>query len=556
MTPDDGGEEVHERGSRAERWARLVEAPRGAGKRVLIVGGGITGAGIALDLALRGLDVVLVERGDWAAGTSSASSRLIHGGLRYLEQYEFGLVRASCLERARLLRNASGLVWPERFHFPLRRGGVGRLKLAAGLALYTAVSLPHPLGVPRLIGARELGRRVPGIAPDGLRGAGVYLDGATDDARLTLAVVNTAMFAGALAVSRCECVGLERASSGGRARLRDALTGDETELDADAVVLAGGPGIDALRETAGLASPSAPRWVAPTRGSHALVPRERLPTDGAVIFASPVDGRVMFLIPWPRFTVIGTTDLDASAEVEPRATRAEVRYLLDSANGLVPGATLVEDDVQGTWAGLRPLLASEADPSARSREERIELDGPFLSIAGGKLTAFREMAEEASDRVCALLGLRREGPAPTLARRLHGSFAGRVQRPAWSSLGPQGLPELGDQPLRIAWRRRYAALEPKVRSTCTHAPGGERPLDPDTLLGEVDWAVEHEDALLPSDFLLRRTDLGFGPDADAAVAPLCARMAELLAWDDERYEEAIADANAALGRQRAWRDDA
>jgi glycerol-3-phosphate dehydrogenase len=524
---------------------------------VLVAGGGITGAGIALDLALRGVDVVLAERGDWASGTSSASSRLIHGGLRYLEQLELGLVRESCRERARLLRNAAGLVWPERFHFPVFRGGGGRAKLAAGLALYTAVSLPHPLGVPRMIGARTLGRRVPGIAADGLRGAGVYLDGATDDARLALAVVLTAMGAGATALSRCEVLALER-GAGVRARLRDRTNGEELELDLDAAVLAGGPGIDALRARAGLPGPS---WVAPTRGSHVLVPRERLPTDGAVIFASPVDGRVMFLIPWPRYTVIGTTDVEAppaelGGEEAVRATRAEVHYLLDSANGLVPGAALGEEDVAGTWAGLRPLLASDADPSARSREERIAVEGRVVSIAGGKLTTYRAMAEAAAERVCALLDRPADRGGPTRALALRGALGRPVARPGWSGLAPNGLPDPGAEPLRIAWSRRYAALAPAVRRACTQSPGGERPLDPETLLGEVDWAVAREDALLPSDVLLRRTDAGYGPDADAAVGTICRRMADLLGWSDEALAAAEDDARAALARQRAWREDA
>src|SRR6185503_12324060 len=164
----------------------------------------------------------------------------------------------------------------------------------------------------------------------------------------------------------------------------------ERTLTPRAVILAGGPFTDGLRERAGLGR----GWIRPTRGSHVLVPRERLPTDGAVIFPSPLDGRVMFLIPWPRYTVIGTTDLDTDGESPVRATLAEVRYLLASANGLVPGAELGPADVVSTWAGLRPLLAANGDsPSARSREERVEREGSIYTIAGGKLTGFRSMAE-------------------------------------------------------------------------------------------------------------------------------------------------------------------
>lgn len=197
--------------SRDERLARLEEDP----PDVVVVGGGVTGAGVALDLALRGVRTALVERGDWARGTSSASSRLVHGGLRYLEHGELGLVRESCLERALLLRNAAGLVWPERFLFPVRRGDrVGLWKLGAGLLLYAAVSVPRVLGVPGVVSRSRARAWVPGLDADGLRGAGRYLDAATDDARLTLAVVRTAMEAGAVALSRTECVGVDPGASG------------------------------------------------------------------------------------------------------------------------------------------------------------------------------------------------------------------------------------------------------------------------------------------------------------------------------------------------------
>jgi len=209
--------------TRAQRFAELERrAPD-----VLVVGGGITGAGLALDLAARGVRVALVERDDWASATSSASSRLIHGGLRYLEQFEFGLVRDSCLERGLLLRNAAGLVWPERFVFPLHRGGpVGRLKLAAGLGLYTLVSVPRVLGLPRMHGRATVERWIPGVRSEGLRGGGSYLDGGTHDARLTLAVVLSALERGAIALSRVEALALESGTSGARVRLRDRLSGE------------------------------------------------------------------------------------------------------------------------------------------------------------------------------------------------------------------------------------------------------------------------------------------------------------------------------------------
>lgn len=538
-----------------DRRVESLDSDEGAELDVLVVGGGITGAGIALDLALRGITVGLVERGDWAGGTSSASSRLVHGGLRYLEQFEFGLVRESCLERALLLRNAAGLVWPERFTFPVRPGGVGLAKLAAGLALYTAVSIPRALGIPGIVGAAGARKRIPGLAQD-VRGAGSYLDGATDDARLTLAVVLTAMEAGATCLSRCELVGVERGAALHEARLRDVLDGTEWTTRAKRVVLAGGPFVDELRGRAGLGGPA---WVAPTRGAHVLVPRDRLPTDGAVTFVSPVDGRVMFLLAWPRTTCIGTTDLDATAEGDVRATRSEVRYLLDSANGLVPDARLGEDDVVTSWAGLRPLLApgtnGASDPSARSREERVELEGGVLTIAGGKLTSYRSMAEKVALRLVADLGAGAPGPSATRTHRLRGALPAPVPRPTWSPLGPDGRPDLGREPILHAWAKRYGSRLDDVRDHCMRVQEGLRSLDGDTLLGEADWAVRYEDALRPSDILLRRTDLGLGPRLPEAEEVLLERLGELWGWGADEREAGTAELEAALGRGEAWRAD-
>lgn len=530
--------------TREQRFGRLLDGPAD----VAIVGGGITGAGIALDLALRGLRVVVVEKNDWASATSGASSRLVHGGLRYLEQFEFSLVRDSCIERARLLRNAAGLVWPETFLFPLRRGDrVGPVKLALGLGLYTALSVPHALGIPRILGKAETQRRLPGIDAEGLRAGGSYLDGSTDDARLTLAIVQSALRAGAIALSRVEAVAVEGGRSGCSLRLKDGLTGDEHTLEAARVVLAGGPFTESLRGVAGLDG----SWISPTRGSHIVVPRHRLPTDGAVILSSAVDGRVMFLIPWPRYTIVGTTDLDAPAESPVHASREEVRYLLDSANALVPEAGLTEADVVSTWAGLRPLLtAPSTSPSARSREERVEVEQGIYTIAGGKLTGYRSMAEKLCAQLVEDLGRGTAGRrSPTRDHRLVGSLAAPVSRPAWSSL------PLADASgaLEVAWRRRYAGRIDEVRRAC-EANDGLEPLDEETLLGEVDWAVREEDCLGLVDFFLRRTDLGHSPRAEEAevVERASRRMAAALGWDDASRIRQIAQLRSVLGGAREW----
>ena len=377
------------------------------------------------------------------------------------------------------------------------------------------------------------------------------------------------MDAGAICLSRVEALGIE-AGSMAAVELRDLLgggtfpgsggtfpgSGRTFRVTARAAVLAGGPFSDELRGRAGLAG----GWISPTRGTHVALPRERLPTDGAVIFPSPVDGRVMFLVPWPRYTVIGTTDLDASPGDEVRATRAEVRYLLDSANGLAPDAALTEDDVVSTWAGLRPLLAApDRDPSERSREERIQRDGPIYTIAGGKLTAFRSMAEKIGARLTDELGIGRRGASsPTRDHLLPGALSERAPRPSWSSLAPDGKPALGREPILHAWAKRYGARQELVKDTCMRAQEGLRALDAETLLGEVDWAVRHEDCLQPSDFFLRRTDLGLGPRAiaDEAAPLVIERMRDLFGWDSDEARSAADELRESLDRGERWRKEA
>lgn len=502
---------------RAERWQRLGNQTFD----VLVVGGGVTGLGLTLDLALRGLSVAVVDRGDWCGATSSASSRLIHGGLRYLEHYEFGLVRESCLERARLLRNAAGLVWPESFAFPVHRGDrVGLLKLAAGLALYTGVSLPVPLGLPGVLGPSGVRRRLPQLDAAGLRGAGTYLDGATDDARLGLAVARTAMLAGATALPYTTAIRSRKGPNGTSTDLEDSegQLGSLT-CNARSVALCGGPFTENLRSRAELSG----RWIAATRGSHILVPRERLPTEGAFIFTSKVDGRAMFLIPWPDLTVIGTTDLDADPNQPQAITPEEVSYLLDSANRLAPGAELTREDVVSDWAGLRPLLAAPGeDPSARSREERVARDGQVYTIAGGKLTGYRSMAEQLGARIAADLlaedrlpqerraGVRSGRRSPTRKQPLVGALDRPVGRPAWSQPGPHDPSDLA----RWARERRYGRYASEVARRVTKSVK----LDVETHLDEVDWAWTYEDCRTADDFLFRRTDVGYRRPAEVAAA--------------------------------------
>jgi glycerol-3-phosphate dehydrogenase len=557
-----------------ERAKRIDKLRTGTAFDVLVVGGGITGVGIALDLAARGLKPLVIDKGDWGGATSSASSRLVHGGLRYLEHFEFSLVRDSCLERALLLDNAAGFVWPEEFHFPVMRGDrVGATKLMAGLWLYTALATPRALGLPTRRSAAAVERRIPGIDRARLKGGGSYIDAATDDARLTLAIRQTAEREGATSLSRIEALSIEDRTTGPITRLRDLETGDEFEVTTKAVVLAGGPSTDALRslcvfQTDASSKAREAAWTTPTRGSHIVLPRAKLPTDGAVIFTSAVDGRVMFLIPWPNHTIVGTTDIDddaanpkdGSPRGRPVATAAEVQYLVDSAAALVPASKLTTDDVISTWAGLRPLLAAPPGkgPSERSREERMERDGNLFTIAGGKLTGYRSAAEQLGHMLTSALGIGLPDKAsPTRKLRLEGALGGTIPRPAWSRLTPETSKVQALDSLALAWDARYAARGADVRAFCASRPAGLDMLDGRTLWGEVDWAVLFEDARGLVDFLFRRSDVGLGQQHFVAelIPALAERMGRLLDWSDECRAVQIDRATEELERRHAWRQE-
>ena len=350
---------------------------------VLIIGGGITGAGVARDAAMRGMRVALVEKGDWASGTSSKSSRLVHGGIRYLERGEIGLVRESVREREILLRIAPDLVKPLEFTWPVYRGArLPRWKLRVGLALYD------------LLAGKKRGRRhhsldaaavlslEPQIKGNDLRGGASYFDAATDDAALTRANVESAVRYGAVAMNhaKAESPTITSRRLDGMI-VRDMIQGGSLRVAAKAVVSATGP------------------WQAKgTKGSHIMVSRSRIGNNGAVTMISPDDGRVMFTLPHGSETILGTTDLrtDESPD-DVKASDAEVDYILRAANFYFPDARLTADDVISKWAGIRPLATAPAgmSPSSISREHRISRDpAGMIVVTGGKLTTYRSMAEE------------------------------------------------------------------------------------------------------------------------------------------------------------------
>ena len=507
---------------------------------LLVVGGGITGAGIARDAALRGLAVALVERDDFASGTSSRSSRLVHGGVRYLEHGHLHLVFESSAERRRLLRLAPHLVRPLRFVWPVYRGArVPRWKLAAGLTLYDLLALFRNVAPHRLLDASGVLAEEPSLEPASLVGGAAYYDAATNDARLTLANALGAVESGAVVLNHAEVRALAR--EGGRisgAAVLDRLTGREIGVRARVVVNAAGPWSDAVRR---LAEPAAGAGLHGTKGVHVSVPRERIGNRAALTLLSPIDGRVMFVLPAGAHAIVGTTDTETDASPDDvRATSADVDYLLRSANAFFPEARLARGDVVAAWAGVRPLVASQygAGPTAASREHALAR-GPsgLLSITGGKLTTYRVMAAEVVDAVVRELG-RTPGAAPTAGAPLPGG-----ERPLEEETREATL-ATGDESRGAHLARAHGARWRRVWHLADRDPSLARPLVEGLpyLAAEIVHAVEHEMAYTLADLLVRRTHIAFETrDQGRAAARLAAGIvAERLGWRPDDVEREIA----------------
>jgi glycerol-3-phosphate dehydrogenase len=524
---------------------------------LLVIGGGITGAGVAREASLRGLKTALVEAQDFGQGTSSRSSRLIHGGLRYLEQGQLRLVFEALRERRILLRLAPHLVRPLPFLVPVFRGDrVPRWKITAGLVLYDLLAGRGNVRRHRTLGKRAVLEAEPLLRERGLTGGGLYHDAQCDDARLTLAVVRAAVASGARAANHMRVTGLIRTVAGMTgAYLRDEISGQDGEVRAHLVVNATGPWTDTIRR---LEDSHAEPLLRPTKGVHLVVPRARLGHRHAIIFTSPVDGRVMFVLPWGEWTYLGTTDTDSSEPPETvAATEAEVVYLLRSANALFPGARLGPEDVTATWAGLRPLLLADpgAPASSVSREHRIVRgSGGVLTIAGGKLTTWRSMAAELVDQVENSLGHEHRGTGKALSKLqpLPGGEAAILD-----GFKPAGA-ELGLSPTTVEHLLRHFGTEaPAIYALCRERPELTRPIHPDhpAIAGAVVQAVRRELALRVDDVLTRRLHLSTetADQGRAAIPAVAALMASELGWSADFMAAEMARAEAALLAGSRWR---
>lgn len=506
-----------------------------------VVGGGITGAWIARDAALRGLKVALVERGDFASGTSSRSSRLVHGGLRYLQHRHISLVRESLRERGLLLRLAPHLVRPIQFLIPVYEGDrYSPLLLRAGLMGYDVLAGSRRIGWHRRRSGEQVEADEPALRREGLRSGFTYFDAITDDARLTLTVVLGAIENGGTAANYVEAVSWEEAAGHvAGVNCRDTMTGETFTVRAKCVAGAAGPWSDELRAMAR----GAP-VLRPTKGIHIVVPRERLRTASAVAFFH--DGRPYFAVPAGRSTYVGTTDTDWTGDAgEAVATAEDVRGVLDGVNASFD-VGLGVDDVTATWAGVRPLVAEEGSPAPSdvSRDYEI-LEGPrgVYTICGGKLTSARSMAEEVVGRIVEKERGRlsvRVGRCRTDRVRLSGAgtgfdgFKGEAVHDLQRNRGVSA--EVADH-LLDTYGTRYS----DVLATADDALLARVSADSATIGAEVAYAVSNGMAMTLLDFMRRRSDLMlFGPGAKRDVAAAVAGvMAPVRGWDVARIEAEV-----------------
>jgi glycerol-3-phosphate dehydrogenase len=497
---------------------------------VAVIGGGATGVGIAVDAASRGYRVVLVEQSDFGKGTSSRSTKLVHGGIRYLQQGNVSLVIEALKERGLMLHNAPHLVHDLAFVVPNYQWWEAPF-YGIGLKVYDLLAGKYGFGQSRLLSSEEVLSRIPTLERDGLRGGVLYHDGQFDDSRMLIHLARTAVEQGAVVLNYARVVALTKDSGGFLTGLVfcDEESGREHSLEARCVINATGPFTDATRR---LDDKSARDWIAASQGVHITLNRLFLPGDTAIMVPRTADGRVMFAIPWLGHTLVGTTDTPvASVDIEPRPLPEEIDFLLETASGYLE-RTPGRSDVLSAFAGIRPLVKTDGteDTAALSRDHIIEISrSGLLTVAGGKWTTYRRMAETAVDHAI-VLGHLDERPCVTRELRTHG-----YQTHAAAGIGFSGY---GSD---AATLREWIQTEPTL---------GER-LHPDLAAcgAQVRFAVRNEMARTLDDVLARRTRaLQLNARATVAMAPVTARLMAQEMGRDQTWEERQVEEFSRLAR--------
>jgi glycerol-3-phosphate dehydrogenase len=540
----------------AEREAAL-EAMAAQVFDVVVVGGGVVGAGAALDAATRGLTVALVEARDWASGTSSRSSKLIHGGLRYLEMLDFGLVQEALRERGLILgRLAPHLVRPVEFLYPLKHPVWERFYVASGVGLYDVMARTGNVGpgLPfhRHLTKRTALRKVPSLRRDALVGAVQYYDAKVDDARHTMNIVRTAAAYGAPTANRARVVGFLR--EGERVvgvRVRDLEHGGQIEVKAQQVINATGVWTD---ETQAMVGERGQFKVRASKGIHLVVPRDRIQSTTGIILRT--EKSVLFVVPWGRHWIIGTTDTDWDLDkAHPAASSRDIDYVLDHVNSVL-ATPLTREDVEGVYAGLRPLLAGESDLTSKlSREHVVAHPTPGLVVvAGGKYTTYRVMAKDAVDEVARALDFR-VAPCCTDEVPLLGAEGFRA---AWNARARTAA-RTGLHVARIEHLlHRYGSMTDAVLALCAGDPTLARPLPgaDDYLAAEIVYAASHEGARHLDDVLARRTRISIETwDRGVSTAGHAADlMAGVLGWSAEQRDREVEHYLARVAAERASQD--
>jgi glycerol-3-phosphate dehydrogenase len=518
-----------------------IEALRELASRefdILVVGGGVVGAGAALDAVSRGLSVAMVEARDWASGTSSRSSKLIHGGLRYLEQRNFTLVREALKERGLLLtRIAPHLVHPVQFMLPLQHRVWERFYIGSGVFLYDRLGGAKAVPGARHLSKREALREAPSLKPDALIGAIKYYDAQTDDARFSMTIVRTAASYGAVVASDTRVTGF--LDEGGRiagAHVLDVERGATYDVRAKEVINATGVWTD---DTQAMVGGRGRFQVRASKGIHLVVPRNRIQLDSGLILRT--EKSVLFVIPWGRHWIIGTTDTDWDLDkAHPAASSSDIAYVLGHVNAVLT-TPLTPDDVEGVYAGLRPLLSGESEETSKlSREHSVAQPVPGLTVvAGGKYTTYRVMGKDAVDAAAKNLG------------------------PAVPASATERLPLLGAEGFEVMWNERHrlaassglhvARIEHLLHryGSCTRDLLALVAADPelgkpipgaaDYLRVEVVYAASHEGALHLDDVLTRRTRISIEEwDRGTSCAPdVAALMGDVLGWDDDTRKREV-----------------